>query len=287
MKKLFGGINLTWKKLILFSIISGVYTALVAILPICRYTSFETIAVTFEVWILFGIVIIMNSKSNKDAALKCFIFFLISQPLIYLLQVPFSWQGWGLFKYYKFWFIWTVLCIPMGFIGYYIKKDKWWGYLILLPMILLTAYSYLTDLTYLTFSYPKYTLICLFCIITMIIYPLYIFKNKKIRITGVIISALLIIASTVYVLLNPYRYNTQIMSNNEEHQFDNTYKVYLEDDKYGTLNIIYMESVEDYMIQANFKRDGKTSFTIESPTGEKQIYDIVIKRDTYEITKKN
>ena len=154
-------------------------------------------------------------------------------------------------------------------------------------MILLTTYSYLTDLTYLTFSYPKYTLICLFCIITMIIYPLYIFKNKKIRITGVIISALLIIASTVYVLLNPYRYNTQIMSNNEEHQFDNTYKVYLEDDKYGTLNIIYMESVEDYMIQANFKRDGKTSFTIESPTGEKQIYDIVIKRDTYEITKKN
>ena len=95
--KLFGGINLTWPKLIIFALAAAVFTALMAIIPIFKNTSFITITATFEVWILFGIIIIMNSRSNLDSALKCFVFFLISQPLIYLIQVPFSWQGWGLF----------------------------------------------------------------------------------------------------------------------------------------------------------------------------------------------
>ncbi len=122
MKKLFGGINLTWKKLIVFAIISALYTAIMAIIPNTRDTSFRDIAIQFEWWILFGIIIICNSKNYLDSALKCFIFFLISQPLIYLIQVPFSSMGWKLFKYYRYWFIWTLFTIPMGFIGYYIKK---------------------------------------------------------------------------------------------------------------------------------------------------------------------
>ena len=85
MKKLFGGINLTWKKLIIFAIIAGTYTAVMALLPITRDTSFRDIAIYFEWWILFGIIIISNSKSPLDSALKCFVFFLISQPLIYLV----------------------------------------------------------------------------------------------------------------------------------------------------------------------------------------------------------
>ena len=51
--------------------------------------------------IMFAMIIISNCKTPKEAAAKTFVFFLISQPLIYLLQVPFSWQGWGLFHYYK------------------------------------------------------------------------------------------------------------------------------------------------------------------------------------------
>ena len=31
MKKLFGGINLTWKKLIIIAIITGIYTAAMAV----------------------------------------------------------------------------------------------------------------------------------------------------------------------------------------------------------------------------------------------------------------
>ena len=286
MKKIFGEINLTWKKIIIFSILAGVFTAIMAIIPGLKYTSFHAITTTFEVWILLGIIIIMNSKSNKDAALKCFVFFLISQPLIYLLQVPFSHLGWNLFGYYKYWFIWTILCIPMGFIGYYMKKDKWWGYLILFPMILLTAYSYYVYLSDFMFSYPKYLLICLFCITMMIIYPLYIFKNKNIQKVGLIISVLLILGVTTLGIMNPPVYKTHIFSNNEEHSFDDTYKVKLKDKKYGTVNIVYVESIEDYMIEANFKKEGKTELYLISPTGELETYALSIKKDTYDINKK-
>ena len=181
IKKLFGGIDLTWPKLFVAAIVAGVFTAVVAIIPALHDTSFHTITVTFEVWISVGVVIIMNSKSNLDSALKCFVFFLISQPLVYLIQVPFSIQGWGLFGYYRYWFIWTILCFPMGFIGYWMKKDKWWGYLILLPMIVITAASYSTYFSRFLFSRPRFLLITLFCACGMILYPVVIFKNKKIR----------------------------------------------------------------------------------------------------------
>ena len=127
LKKLFGGIDLSWKKIIIFAIIAGVYTAIMAILPIAKDTSFADITISFEVWILFGIIIIMNSKSAKDSALKCFLFFLISQPLVYLIQVPFAsglvenyniavlikngyfqfriWVGAGLFGFTKLYFL--------------------------------------------------------------------------------------------------------------------------------------------------------------------------------------
>ena len=134
MKKLFGQINLNWPKVIILAIFVGVYTAVMAMIPAAKDTSFTDLAVTMEVWVLFGVFIIMNSKSAIDSALKCFVFFLISQPLIYLVQDVVNHSS--LFvTYYKFWFMITVLTLPMGFVGYYMKKDKWWGLLILAPML--------------------------------------------------------------------------------------------------------------------------------------------------------
>ena len=141
MKKIFGGINLTWKKVIIFAILAGIYTAIMAMLPITDNTSFKDITISFEVWILFGILIIVNSKSAKDSALKCFVFFLISQPLVYLVQDVINHSNLFL-TYYRFWVLWTIATIPMGFIGYYMKKDKWWGLLILLPMLIFVGAEY-------------------------------------------------------------------------------------------------------------------------------------------------
>ena len=283
MKKLFGGLNITWPKLVIFAIISAIYTALMAIIPVFSNSSFTTICETFEVWILFGIIIIMNSKSNKDAALKCFVFFLISQPLIYLIQVPFSWQGWGLFKYYYYWFIWTILCLPMGYIGYYMKKNKWWGYLILLPMIMLTALSLFSYSSLITYCFPKYILITLFCIAMMIIYPLYIFDNKKIKTIGISISCFLILIISIYSCMNQYTYSTEILSSGGNNIFDNTYKVELEDSKYGNVSIKYIESIEDYMIHADFKREGNTKLYLISPDGTKKEFNVKIMFNKYDV----
>ena len=110
MKKIFGRINLTWKKLFAFAILIGIYTGIIAMIPMLKDTSFNDITVTFEVWIFFGIFIIMNSKSAKDSALKCFVFFLISQPLVYIVQDLINHSN--LFMtYYRFWIGWTNLSI--------------------------------------------------------------------------------------------------------------------------------------------------------------------------------
>ena len=66
MKKLFGELNISWKRLIIFAVFIGVYTGVMAMLPQAEDTSFADISISFEVWILFGILIIVNSKTPKE-----------------------------------------------------------------------------------------------------------------------------------------------------------------------------------------------------------------------------
>ena len=286
LKKAFGGLKLTWPRVIIAAVAAGVFTAAMAIIPGLHDTSFIAITVTFEVWILFGILIIMNSRSNLDSALKCFVFFLISQPLVYLLQVPFSRLGWGLFGYYKYWFIWTVLCLPMGFVGYYMKKGRWWGYLILLPMILLTASSYRTYFSDFLFSRPRFILISLSCICMMLLYPLAIFEKKTIRAVGAAVSAVAIAGVTILCLLRPPVYSTEIMGNGDQYAFDDSYSVHLADGSFGDVEIRYFDSIDDYMVHAEFRKAGKTVLTLEAPNGEKTEYDLSIERDRFEVSKR-
>ena len=184
MKKLFGEINLTWKKLIIFSILAGIYTAVMAILPITKDTSFRDIAIQLEAWILFGIIIVCNSKSPKESALKCFIFFLISQPLIYLLQVPFSSQGWHIFSYYGYWFKWTIACLPMGFVGYYIKKNNILSLIIILPALFLLTILGLGYLNQAINNFPHHLLSAIFCFALIITIVLNIFDKTKLKIAA-------------------------------------------------------------------------------------------------------
>ncbi len=289
MKKLFGGLDLTWKKLIIFAIIIGIYTGIVAMLDFLRDTSFADISITFEWWVLFGIIIIMNSKSAKDSALKCFIFFLISQPIVYLVQVPFNPYGFGIFRYYPGWFKWTLLTIPMGFIGYYMKKNKWWGILILTPMLAFVGYHYMMFLSETISFFPNHLLSAIFCLVSMIIYSLCVFKDKKLKIIELIISILIILGMTFLATTkNKSYYNTTILlsGGSSNISFDDTYKVFLKDEKYGKVYIVYEKNIEDYMVNAEFKKTGSTELIIESPTGEKTVFDLDIERSSYRITKK-
>lgn len=287
VKKLFGGIDLNWKKLIIFAIIAGVYTAIMAMLPITKNTSFADISISFEVWILFGIIIIMNSKSAKESSFKCFVFFLISQPLVYLTQDIINHSKLFL-TYYRFWVIWTIGTIPMGFVGYYMKKDKWWGLAILTPMLIFLGIHYSGFLGETLYYFPYHLLSTLFCIVTLLLYPICIFNNKKVKNAGVIISLIIIIVMTFITFTNNTTYNTTLLVSDSEtgEVFDDSYKVYLEDEKIGKVYIEYDESLEDYRVNAEFRRAGITNLVLEDSNGNKTIYEIDVKRNTYKITKK-
>ncbi len=282
MKKLFGELNLTWKKTIISALVIGIVLGLIAQIPLLNDTSFTNSLVSFELWVLFGILIIMNSKSSKESALKCFVFFLISQPLIYLTQDVIEHSKLFL-TYYRFWIGWTIACLPMGFVGYYMKKDKWWGLLILLPILVLLGFEYYRYLSMTMFSFPRHVLTVLFCIATLIIYPLYIFNNKKIKIAGVIISMLIILSMTGLSLAKPEVYATDILISGGKYRFDDTYKAYLEDNKYGDLSLQYEDNLDTWIVHAEFKKAGNTKVILESPDGKKTRFNISIKRNTYDI----
>ena len=285
VKKLFGGLDITWPRLIIFAVIAGVYTGLINQVPFLRDTSFTDLAVYFDRWILFGILIIMNAKSNLDSALKCFVFFLISQPLVYLVEVPFL--GWQIMGYYRNWILWTILTFPMGFVGYYMKKDKWWGLLILTPIWALLADHFKTYLGQTVFAFPRHLYSVIFCAVTMILYALCIFRDKRIRIAGTVISVVMLAAMTVWVIIQPPVYSTDILSSAEDSNgvvFDDAYTARFTDPSYGELSIRYEEAIDSYLVHAEMRKAGKTKVVLEAPNGSAVNYDIVIERTAFEIT---
>lgn len=89
-------------------------------------------------------------------------------------------------------------------------------------------------------------------------------------------------------IANNTTYNTILLVSDSEtgEVFDDSFKVSLEDDKLGKVHIEYDESLEDYKVEAEFKRAGTTNLVLEDSNGNKKIYEIDVKRNTYNITKK-
>ena len=288
LKRLFGGLELTWPRVIAAALIAGAYTGLMAMLPITKDTSFRNIAISFEGWILLGVLIIMNSRSPLDSALKCFVFFLISQPLCYLVQVPFSSLGWGIMDYYRNWIIWTLLTLPMGYFGWYLKKDKWWGLLILTPPMLLLGYQLSLFAALTAYWLPHHLLSTLFCIAVLILCPLAIFEDKKVRTAGLVISGLIILAALGIAVLRPNVYNTTVLTDGGDAGavFDGTYSARLEDESFGTVSISYNENIESWMVDAGFRRGGRTNLILEDAHGGKTVYELDIGYSNFTVTKK-
>ena len=67
IKKLFGGINMTWTKVVIFAILVGAFTALMALVPAFNNTSLQDIATYLDCWFLFAIIIVVNCKKWWEA----------------------------------------------------------------------------------------------------------------------------------------------------------------------------------------------------------------------------
>ena len=188
IKKLFHEIEMTWPRVIIFAVAAGILGALMAMF-VPDGNSFHEIAVSLEIWILFAVIIISNCATPVDAALKTFVFFLISQPLIYLIQVPFNSMGFGLFMYYKYWFYITLLTLPGAFIGWYIKRNDVFAGIILSVMLVLLIFlgiGYLWDLKE---NFPSHLVSTIFCfaLVPFLIYG--VFNGKKAILASAAISA--------------------------------------------------------------------------------------------------
>ena len=212
--KVFGGISITWPGLIVFSVIMGIYTALMAML-VPDGNSFHDIAVTVEWWILPAVLIIVNSKKPMDAALKTFVFFLISQPLVYLIQVPFNSMGWGLFGYYPYWFGFTVLTLPAAYVCWYVKKGEWYSGVIMSIITALLAVVGVDSVRSLIESPPNHLVTAIYCFAMIPVFIFGILKNKTPRI---IASVVTVVALVIYVVLSttqPYEaYNNTFITEN-------------------------------------------------------------------------
>lgn len=174
----------------------------------------------------------------------------------------------------------------MGFVGYYMRREKWWSLLILVPMLGLVGYHYAGFLREAISFFPNHLLSAVFCAATVVIYPLFIFKDKKLRLSGLVVSVVLLIACTVYAFAGGRQvYTTTIMAGGgrQNVEFDDTWSVSLEDESYGKVSIVYEEGIETFTVRADFIRTGETKLILESPDGEKRTFDLVINRDSYRI----
>lgn len=194
IKDIFFNYELTWKRLIIFSIICGVITGIIPLIKIFNDTSIHNISECFEMWILLAMFAILNSKKPLEAGLKTFVFFLISQPLCYLVQVPFYTGGFEIFQFYKTWFYFTLLTFPGGIVAFYTKKENYLSVFILSLAFLLLGYEFNIHLNTLLTSFPHQLLAILFILTECILFINIIFNDKKKRIILYIIYALIIMS---------------------------------------------------------------------------------------------
>ena len=196
IQKLFGGIRIPWKFLLPFAVIIGVYTGIVLTVPAFEDTSIRDIGVGFEWWIFFAMVIISNSETPKESAIKTFIFFLISQPIVFLVQP----NGIDLLQRYYFdWFVYTLFTFPMAWVGWYTRKEKLYA-----PLILSFVFLYLTD-HLIMYVRLHHVFSAVFCLVLSVSLILGIMKNRKLR----IIAGILGITLGLLAWLIPYLPNNQ------------------------------------------------------------------------------
>lgn len=196
--KFFSNQKMPWIKVIILAVASAVITAVLNLIPALHNTSFQDIAVNLECWILFAVFIIVNCRKWWEASLKTFVFFLLSQPLIYLIQVPFSSIRFGLFNYYKYWFIVTVLTLPGAAIAYQVKRKDWLATAVLSVATGFLGYSTATYFWRTKADFPYHLISMCFCVILALFLIFALLDKKSHRLASVLV-VVIAAAITLYV----------------------------------------------------------------------------------------
>lgn len=222
LKQYLTNIDFTYKKVVIFALLTAFYTAIVNLIPVLDNTSIQDIAIYPDLWFIFAIIIIINSKSYKDASIKTFLFFLISQPLIYLIESFFDAEGLGIFRYYGYWFKITMLTIPGASIAYLVKKKNYLSILVLAIATGYLAYSSIVFLRTAIYNFPYHLLSSITSLLLSLFLIYLIFEDNKQRLISLLIVIIVIITSCLF--LKPFKKNTYIINldkNNYHYVLDN------------------------------------------------------------------
>lgn len=200
LHKLFFETKMTWKRVILLAVGSAILTAAVLLIPGLKETSASYLGVTPEAWFVFALIIVLNCEKPLEAAVKTFVFFLISQPLIYLIQVPFFDRGWEIFTYYPYWLKITLLTLPGAVIAWFVKKDN-----LLSALILFVATGYIgVTLVASGFTvvqnFPGELIRAVFCLLEILVFIFVLLKKKRNRIVCAVLTLAVIAAFSCYKL---------------------------------------------------------------------------------------
>lgn len=185
---------MSWLTVLLFAIAAGVYTGIVMMIPFLENTSFQDIGISYEWWVIFAVIIVVNCDKGWEAMLKCFVFFLVSQPVIFGVEVIFGdlplTQAW--YYYSAIWFKATLLTLPGGFIAYFCKKQNFLGSAILGLGNTIQAGLGVYYLGMAARSFPHHLLSGLICIASIIVMSVSIQKQKKYRWVSILLPVVLV-----------------------------------------------------------------------------------------------
>jgi len=200
IKNPFYSIKMSWLKVIIFSVLIGVYTGLIMLVPSLKNTSFQDIGISYEWWVVFAVLIVTNCEKSYEAMLKCFAFFLISQPLVYITEVLLGSLSFSLAKtyYLTIWLPATLLTIPGGFIAYFCKKQNPLGAVVLgLGNTIESVFGVYYIKEAIT-DFPYHLLSGIYCFCFIALMSLCIMKKAKYRIISVVIPVILTLLLIVF-----------------------------------------------------------------------------------------
>ena len=103
--------------------------------------------------------------------------------------------------------------------------------------------------------------------------------EKKKVFVGMIIGCLILFFIVICCVWRSYLYHIVVLTSDNEYRFDDTYRAYLTDSDYGSLRIKFDKKVHSWVIYGHLKKAGQTQFVVESPSGDKKLFDITIKEE--------
>ena len=262
IKKYFGQFNMTWPRVFLLALITAVYTALINQVSYLKDTSFQDIAIYVDWWILFAVFIIVNCEKWWEAALKCFVFFLVSQPLIYLIEVPFYAGGWEIFRYYDYWFKVTLLTLPGAVVAFQLKKKNGFSVLVLSVATGYLAYASIDYFRMAIANFPNHLLSSIFALGLAIFFVFALLDKKKHRIIALSITAVLLIV---------FAFVTRPDKTEEILLEEGSWTYSLEDE-----SVVVLEIADGNHVTLTAKKDGNTFIRFENSDGTERNYLVTV-----------